>query len=330
MNRYSGRSVIDYRRTKGPTIAKPVEIQGKKAHIAPIMTENGIPFRKMNGLGNDFVVLDVRHRVLNLSDDTVRAIANRATGIGCDQFITIENPRHGGDAYMGIRNQDGGIVEACGNAARCIGQIMLDETGKDSVMIETRGGDTIASRAADGMITVDMGEPRLKWNEIPLSEEFQDTRAIELEVGPLGAPIMHSPAVVNVGNPHAIFFVKDIDVIDLARIGPMLEHHPLFPERANISVAQVIDRTHVKLKVWERGVGLTKACGTAACASVVASVRKRMTERLITVELPGGNLQLEWRESDNHIYMTGPATLDYEDVLDERIINGEITTIAKA
>ena len=294
------------------------------------MTGNGIPFRKMNGLGNDFVVLDLRSRALNLSDDTVRAIANRETGIGCDQFITIENPRHGGDAFMGIRNQDGGIVEACGNAARCIGQLMLDETGKESVTIETRGGDTVARQGPDGMITVDMGEPRLKWNEIPLSEEFQDTRAIELEVGPLGAPIMHSPAVVNVGNPHAIFFVKDIDAIDLGRIGPMLEHHPLFPERANISVAQVIDRKHVKLKVWERGVGLTRACGTAACATVVACVRKRMTERLITVELPGGELQLEWRESDNHIYMTGPATLDYEGELDERLINGEITSIARA
>ena len=294
------------------------------------MTGNGIPFRKMNGLGNDFVVLDLRSHALNLTDDVVRNIANRETGIGCDQFITIENPRHGGDAYMGIRNQDGGIVEACGNAARCIGQIVLDETGKESVVIETRGGDTVASHGPDGTITVNMGEPRLKWNEIPLSEEFQDTRAIELEVGPLGAPIMHSPAVVNVGNPHAIFFVKDIDAIDLARIGPMLEHHPLFPERANISVAQVIDRTHVRLKVWERGVGLTKACGTAACATVVASVRKRMTERLITVTLPGGDLQLEWREADNHIYMTGPATLDYEGELDERLVNGEITSVARA
>ena len=294
------------------------------------MTGNGIPFRKMNGLGNDFVVLDLRSHALNLSDDVVRNIANRETGVGCDQFITIENPRHGGDAYMGIRNQDGGIVEACGNAARCIGQIVLDETGKESVIIETRGGDTVASHGPDDTITVDMGEPRLKWNEIPLSEEFQDTRAIELEVGPLGAPIMHSPAVVNVGNPHAIFFVKDIDAIDLARIGPMLEHHPLFPERANISVAQVIDRTHVRLKVWERGVGLTKACGTAACATVVASVRKRMTERQITVTLPGGDLQLEWREADNHIYMTGPATLDYEGELDERLVNGEITSVARA
>lgn len=288
------------------------------------MTGSGIPFRKMNGLGNDFVVLDLRTHALNLNESLVRAISNRETGIGCDQFITIEPARHGGDVFMGIRNQDGGIVEACGNATRCIGQIVLDETGKDTVTIETLGGDLVASASADTLITVDMGEPRLKWNEIPLSEEFQDTRAIELEVGPLGAPIMHSPAVVNVGNPHAIFFVRDIDAIDLGRIGPMLEHHPLFPERANISVAQVIDRTHVRIKVWERSAGLTLACGTAACATVVAAVRRRQTERNITVTLPGGDLQLEWRESNNRIYMTGPATLDYEGELDQRFLSGEL------
>jgi diaminopimelate epimerase len=288
------------------------------------MTGSGIPFRKMNGLGNDFVVLDLRTHALNLNEGLVRAISNRETGIGCDQFITIEPARHGGDVFMGIRNQDGGVVEACGNATRCIGQIVLDETGKDAVTIETLGGDLVASASGDTLITVDMGEPRLKWNEIPLSEEFQDTRAIELEVGPLGAPIMHSPAVVNVGNPHAIFFVRDIDAIDLGRIGPMLEHHPLFPERANISVAQVIDRTHVRIKVWERSAGLTLACGTAACATVVAAVRRRQTERNITVTLPGGDLQLEWRESNNRIYMTGPATLDYEGELDQRFLSGEL------
>jgi diaminopimelate epimerase len=278
----------------------------------------------MNGLGNDFVVLDLRTHALNLNESLVRAIANRETGIGCDQFITIEPARHGGDVFMGIRNPDGGIVEACGNATRCIGQILLDETGKEAVTIETLGGDLVASASANELVTVDMGEPRLKWNEIPLSEEFQDTRMIELEVGPLGAPIMHSPAVVNVGNPHAIFFVDNIDAIDLGRIGPMLENHPLFPERANISVAQVIDRSHVRVKVWERSAGLTLACGTAACATVVAAVRRRKTDRNITVSLPGGDLQMEWRESDNHIYMTGPTTLDYEGDLDQRFLNGEL------
>ena len=279
-------------------------------------------FRKMNGLGNDFVVLDIRARLINLTDASARAIADRKSGIGCDQLITIEPARNGGDTFMGIRNQDGGIVEACGNAARCVGQLLLDETGKDSVTIETLGGDTVASRGPDGAITVDMGEPRLKWNEIPLSEEFRDTRAIELEIGPLGNPIMHSPAVVNVGNPHAIFFVKDVQAIDLARSGPMLEHHPLFPERANISVAQVIDPKHIRLRTWERGAGLTLACGTAACATAVASVRKRLTERNVTITLPGGDLNIEWRESDNHIYMTGPVAFEFEGDLPANLLSG--------
>jgi diaminopimelate epimerase len=286
------------------------------------MMSAGVHFRKMNGLGNDFVVLDLRDRALPLGEAVVRAIADRETGIGCDQFITIEKPRHGGDAFMGIRNQDGGIVESCGNAARCIGELMLEETGKDAVVIETLAGPTVATRAPGGLITVDMGEPRLKWNEIPLSEEFRDTRAIELEVGPLGAPIMHSPAVVNMGNPHAIFFVKDVDAIDLGRIGPMLEHHPLFPERANISVAQVLTPNHIKLKVWERGAGLTKACGTAACATAVAAVRKRLTDRMMTISLPGGDLLLEWREANNHVYMTGPTELDFEGEVPPRLLSG--------
>ncbi len=285
-------------------------------------TPRPMPFRKMNGLGNDFVVLDLRAHPLALTEELARRIADRENGVGCDQFITIEPARTGGDAFMGIRNNDGGAVEACGNAARCIGQILLDETGKDAVTIETPSGDTVATRGPEGTITVDMGEPRLGWDEIPLSEEFRDTRAIELEVGPLGDPIMHSPAVVNVGNPHAIFFVDDVDAIDLGRIGPMLEHHPLFPERANISVAQVLSPTHIRIRTWERGAGLTKACGTAACASAVAAIRRRKTERTMTVSLPGGDLTLEWREADNRIYMTGPATLDYESELDPALLSG--------
>ncbi|MBX3445414.1 MAG: diaminopimelate epimerase [Parvibaculaceae bacterium] len=287
------------------------------------MNRSAHHFRKMNGLGNDFVVLDLRREPLALTDALARAIASRETGIGCDQLITIEEPRHGGDAFMGIRNNDGGVVEACGNAARCIGRLILEETGKDRVVIETPAGDTIATRAEGDDITVDMGEPRLLWNEIPLSEEFRDTRAIELEVGPLGNPIMHSPGVVNVGNPHAIFFVDDVDAIDLGRIGPMLEHHPLFPERANISVAQILSPVHIKLRTWERGAGLTRACGTAACAATVAAVRRRKTERKITVSLPGGDLSLEWREADNHIYMTGAAALDFEGTLDPALLTGK-------
>jgi len=279
-------------------------------------------FLKMNGLGNDFVVLDLRREPFVLSETLTRAIADREKGVGCDQLITIEEPRNGGDVFMGIRNADGSTVGACGNAARCIGKLILEETGKDAVLIETLGGNTVARHAEGGHITVDMGEPRLGWNEIPLSEEFQDTRAIELEVGPLGNPIMHSPGVVNVGNPHAVFFVDDVDAIDLGRIGPMLENHPLFPERANISVAQILSPTHIRIRTWERGAGLTRACGTAACASAVAAIRRRKTERKMTVSLPGGDLTIEWRGADNHIHMTGAAMLDYEGTLDPLLLSG--------
>jgi len=277
-----------------------------------------IPFRKMNGLGNDFVVLDGRTRALAVSEADARAIADRQTGIGCDQLIIIEPPREGGDCFMTIRNADGGEVEACGNAARCIGRLLLDETGKPQVTIETLGGPTRASAAeTPGAVSVDMGAPRLKWDEIPLSEEIADTRGIELQIGPLDAPILHTPAVVNIGNPHAIFFVADDpDAYALDQIGPMLEHHPLFPARANISIAHVADTTHIKLRTWERGVGLTRACGTAACATAVAAHRKRLTGRHVTVTLPGGDLDIHWREGDDHVIMTGPATLDFEGTLD--------------
>lgn len=219
---------------------------------------------------------------------------------------------------MGIRNADGDEVEACGNAARCIAALMLEETGKAEVTVETIGAITRGWRAANGDITVDMGAPKLQWQQIPLSEEIRDTRGIELQIGPIDAPILHTPAAVNMGNPHAIFFVDDVEAVDLTQVGPLLENHPMFPERANISLAHVTDRGHMNLKVWERGVGLTKACGTAACAAAVAGARKRLTERSSTVSLPGGDLHLEWRESDDHVLMTGPATFDYDGVLDAR------------
>ncbi len=281
-----------------------------------------IPFRKMNGLGNDFVVVDVRACAPTLenafSDAVVRAIADRETGIGCDQFILIERPRAGGDCFMGIRNADGDEVEACGNAARCIASLMLDETGKAEVTVETIGAITKGWRPETGDITVDMGAPKLEWQQIPLSEEIRDTRGIELQIGPIDDPILHTPAVVNMGNPHAIFFVDDVNKVDLTQVGPLLENHPMFPERANISLAHVTDRGHMELKVWERGVGLTKACGTAACAAAVAGARKRLTDRTSIVSLPGGDLHLEWREGDDHVLMTGPATFDYDGELDAR------------
>ena len=271
-------------------------------------------FRKMNGLGNDFVVIDRRTDGLALPADTVRAIADRATGIGCDQLIALD-PSSEADVFMRIWNADGGEVAACGNAARCVAAVVATELGRPTVTIETEDQVLGAYAGADGAVTIDMGEPRLRWDEIPLAEEFRDTSGIELQAGPIDAPVMHTPGVVSMGNPHAIFFVDDVDVIELDLIGSMLEHHPLFPERANISIAQVLSPAHLLLRTWERGVGLTRACGTAACASAVAAVRRGLTDRKVTVTLPGGDLAIEWREDDGHVLMTGPYALDFEGTL---------------
>lgn len=277
-------------------------------------------FRKMNGLGNDFVVIDRRTNGLALPVDTVRAIADRATGIGCDQLIALD-PSSEADVFMRIWNADGGEVAACGNAARCVAAVVATELGRPTVTIETEDQVLGAYAGADGAVTIDMGEPRLRWDEIPLTEEFHDTSGIELQAGPIDAPVMHSPGVVSMGNPHAIFFVDDVDVIELDRIGSMLEHHPLFPERANISIAQVLSPSHLRLRTWERGVGLTRACGTAACASAVAAVRRGLTDRKVTVSLPGGDLVIEWREADGHVLMTGPYALDFEGTLPDEMFD---------
>ncbi len=278
------------------------------------MQARSIPFRKMNGLGNDFVVLDARSRTLALAPDALRAIADRKEGIGCDQIIALE-PSRKADIFMRIWNADGGEVGACGNAARCVAGIVAAERGENSVSIETESGVLGALAGADGTVTVDMGAPRFAWNDIPLSEPFHDTRRIELQIGPIDAPVLHTPSVVNVGNPHALFFVEDVAAHDLAKFGPMLEHHPLFPERANISLVQVSSRDHLKVRTWERGAGLTRACGTAACAAAVAAARLNLADRKVRVSLPGGDLMIEWRESDGHILMTGPYALDFEGTL---------------
>jgi diaminopimelate epimerase len=278
------------------------------------MDASALKFRKMNGLGNDFVVVDARSRAVELTPEAVRAIADRKEGIGCDQLIALQ-PSTKADVFMRIWNADGGEVVACGNAARCVAGLIAEEQGRPQVAIETEDQVLGAVVAGDGSITIDMGVPRLAWDEIPLAEPFHDTRRIELQAGPIDAPMLHSPAVVNVGNPHALFFVDDVEAIDLGRIGPMLEHHPLFPERANISVVQVLSPEHVKICTWERGAGLTRACGTAACASAVAAIRRDLTGRKVKVTLPGGDLVIEWRESDGHVLMTGPYALDFEGML---------------
>jgi len=271
-------------------------------------------FRKMNGLGNDFVVLDARPRALGLGPDAVRAIADRKEGIGCDQIIALE-PSRQADVFMRIWNADGGEVGACGNAARCVAALLAAERGTPQVSIETESGVLGAAVNADSSVTIDMGAPRFAWDQIPLAEPFHDTRRIELQVGPIDAPVLHTPSAVNVGNPHCLFFVDDVEAHDLARFGPMLEHHPLFPERANISLVQVIGPAHLKVRTWERGAGLTRACGTAACAAAVAAARRELVGRKVKVSLPGGDLLIEWREEDGHILMTGPYALDFEGTL---------------
>jgi diaminopimelate epimerase len=214
---------------------------------------------------------------------------------------------------------DGGEVDACGNATRCIADILLTETGNDNVAIATNAGLLQAARVDDTTIAVDMPPPKFDWRDIPLAEEFRDTRAIELQIGPIDDPILHSPSAVNVGNPHAVFWVDDIEAYDLERFGPLLENHPIFPERANISLAKVNDPTHLTLKVWERGVGLTKACGTAACAAAVCAARRKLTQRKVTVTLPGGDLSIDWRDSDDHIVMAGPFAYDFDGLLPDHM-----------
>jgi diaminopimelate epimerase len=274
-------------------------------------------FLKMNGLGNEIVVVDLRGTETQVSAQEARAVAADPRS-GFDQLMAVHDPRTPGtDAYLRIYNTDGSQSGACGNGTRCVAWAMMSDpvmarpTG-DDLLLETKAGLLPCRRVSELTFTVDMGTPRLKWDEIPLRDPFQDTRYIELQIGPIDAPILHSPAVVNMGNPHAIFFVDDVDAYDLGNIGPLLESHPIFPEKANISLAQVIAPDHIRLRVWERGAGLTKACGSAACAALVAAVRKKLTERQARVTLPGGDLLIEWRERDDHVLMTGPVELEHE------------------
>ncbi len=278
-----------------------------------------IPFRKMNGLGNDFVVIDARARPISITEDQARAIANRKSGIGCDQLIVLEKSAIA-DVEMRIWNAEGGEVQSCGNASRCVADLLFDEMKSDTVTINTIGGFLTATKAGTRMVTIDQGKPRFGWKEIPLSEAFADTRHIELQLGPIDAPLIHSPSVVNVGNPHAIFWVKDLDVVDLGRVGAMLENHPLFPERANITLARVDARDHVTIKVWERGAGLTQACGTAACAVMATGHRIDIIDRAARITLPGGDLMMSVNE-DGHVIMTGPAAYDFDGVVPEGMLS---------
>jgi diaminopimelate epimerase len=230
-------------------------------------------------------------------------------------MMVLHDPRiPGTDGLIRIYNTDGSFAGACGNGMRCVGWTVAEETGRRDFTFETSAGVLAVTVANADHITVDMGRPRFGWKDIPLAEEFQDTRHIELQIGPIDKPLLHSPSVVNVGNPHAIFWVDDLNVVDLSRAGPMLENHPIFPDRANISLARVIDRTTIQLRTWERGAGLTKACGSAACAAAVSGARLKLTERSVTVNVPGGALSIQWRDDDS-IVMTGPAVFEYADTI---------------
>ena len=275
----------------------------------------------MNGIGNDIVVLDLRADSAPVTEDDARAIA-RKEAVPYDQLMVLYPPRMAGtDAYVRIFNSDGSEAEACGNGMRCVVSREVKKTGRHDFVYETRAGLIPAHFENEDTITVDMGKPRFAWNEIPLAEEFRDTRMIELQIGPIDAPVLHSPSVVSMGNPHAVFWVDDPYAYDLERFGPMLENHPIFPERANISLAHVKDREHIVMRTWERGAGLTKACGSAACAVAVSAARTKRTGRKVHLSLPGGNLFIEWRESDDHVLMTGSAEFEFEGVLDAKILN---------
>jgi diaminopimelate epimerase len=279
------------------------------------------PFVKMNGIGNDIVVLDLRPDSVPVTEADARAIA-RKEAVPFDQLMVLYPPRAPGtEAYVRIYNSDGSEAQACGNGMRCVVSRDVKATGRREFIYETRAGLIPAHYENDDKITVDMGKPRFGWRDIPLAEEFRDTRAIELQIGPIDAPVLHSPSVVSMGNPHAVFWVDDPYAYELTKFGPLLENHPIFPERANISLASVKDREHIVMRTWERGAGLTKACGSAACAVAVSAARTKRTGRKVHLSLPGGDLDIEWRESDDHVLMTGPAAFEFEGVLDAKILN---------
>jgi diaminopimelate epimerase len=263
----------------------------------------------MNGLGNDFVVVEARSAPFAPTAEDVRAIANRETGIGCDQLIAIDKGADGADAQVRFWNADGEEVSACGNGTRCVGWLLMQAEGKTTVALDTRAGRLIATRADERLVTVDMGEPGLGWAEIPLAYA-QDTAALETSLTEEPA-LAAAPGCVSMGNPHVVFFVDDIAAAPVTTAGPLIERHPLFPEHVNVGFAQIIDRGRIRLRVWERGAGLTKACGTGACAALVAAARRDLTDRMAVVVVDGGELLIEWRAEDGHVLMTGPAAVDF-------------------
>ncbi|MDE2575643.1 MAG: diaminopimelate epimerase [Rhodospirillales bacterium] len=268
-------------------------------------------FLKMHGCGNDFVIFDERAGALGLTPARAAAISNRHTGVGCDQFIALESPPAGStaDLFMRIRNPDGGEAGACGNATRCVAHLLGAETGRRAFTIQTISGLLPATLLPDGRVSVDMGPPRLSWQDIPLARPM-DTLHLDLAEGPVS-----DPAGLSMGNPHATFFVPDVDSLPVEALGPRLEHAALFPDRANIGFATILAPDRIRLRLWERGAGLTLACGSGACATLVNAARRGLTGRRATILADGGALELEWR-ADDHVLMTGPAVIAFRGTLD--------------
>lgn len=276
----------------------------------------GLPFSKMHGLGNDFVVIDARSRAVSFDDASAARIADRRTGVGCDQFIVLEPaPDAAADVFMRIRNNDGGEVGACGNATRCIADLIMRETGSDKAVIQTLAGNLNTWRDAGGLVSVDMGPVRTDWRDIPLAREM-DTLKLDFQSGAL-----REPAAVNVGNPHVSFFVENVDAVLLDVLGPKIETDPLFPERTNVQIVQVIGPDRIRVRVWERGAGITRASGSSACATAVNAHRRGLTGPKVEVVMDGGTLIVE-HTADNRVIQTGPFATAFEGFIDPALLNG--------
>ncbi|WP_170755132.1 diaminopimelate epimerase [Ruegeria lacuscaerulensis] len=254
---------------------------------------SGLPFMKMHGLGNDFVIVDARAQSIDLTPALAKGIGHRQFGVGFDQLAVIENGES--DAHLVFYNADGSTSAACGNATRCIARFLMEETGKPELTLTTERGTLYARDAGDGLTSINMGPPQLEWHEIPLAEE----------VDTLELPIEGVPSATGMGNPHCTFFVDDAEAIPLEEFGSRYEYHPLYPERTNVQVAQIIGPDHIRMRVWERGVGITLASGSSSCATAVAAARRGLTGRKVQIELDGGTIWIDWR--DDGVWMTGPT-----------------------
>ena len=268
-------------------------------------------FVKMHGLGNDFVIFDARDAALSMTPALARAVADRHFGIGCDTVVVMRPGGAAADVDVQFFNADGSESESCLNATRCVARLLLDERGLVRVKLATKGGLLVCNDAGKGQVAVDIGEPRLAWDQVPLASQV-DTTQFPLDVGGTSLPV----SAVSVGNPHCVIFVPDVQKAPVTTLGPKIETLPFFPRRTNVEFAQVLDQARIRMRVWERGVGVTLACGTGACATAVAAIRRGLTGRKVELVLDGGSLNIEWREEDGHVLMTGPTAMPFRGRLD--------------